>query len=140
MVTRCRKVKLRAQPTVRAISNLSVRFFGGGRFRHVFLKTFRLYRAGASPVLARTGGESAARCHTKFCLHVKFYGVSACSKVRLISYEFVRRQYLPLTEPKRLPTFWHVDSTYLHVRRVVPLALRLKSSLSTSTVKHSDDL
>ena len=25
-------------------------------------------------------------------------------------------------DPKRLPTFWHVDSTYLHVRRAVPLA------------------
>ena len=78
----------------------------------------------------RYEGKSSFLClailwnSTQFFLQV--LRLSACSKITPIPYEFIRRRSLPLTDPKILHTFWHVDSTYLHVRRVVPLALRHK--------------
>ncbi|KAI8486034.1 hypothetical protein Bbelb_361340 [Branchiostoma belcheri] len=52
-------------------------------YSHLLL-THGTYGARASPVLARTGGESAARTQRKFYMNLKFYGVSACSQIRWI--------------------------------------------------------
>ena len=83
-------------------------------------------RAICPYVFLKTWGTTGKSRHTKFC-------VSAKSKIRRIPYVFVRRRYLPLTDPRRLPTFWHVDSTHLQVRRVVPLALLLIYWYSNTT-------
>ena len=41
------------------------------------------------------GGQSAARTQRNFCMHVKCYGVSACSQIRWIPYDFVDSTSIP---------------------------------------------
>ncbi|KAI8492018.1 hypothetical protein Bbelb_303910 [Branchiostoma belcheri] len=54
-------------------------------YSHVLL-LYGTYGARVSLVLACTGGESVDRTKKKFYMHLKFYGVSACSKIRRILY------------------------------------------------------
>ncbi|KAI8503426.1 hypothetical protein Bbelb_183970 [Branchiostoma belcheri] len=59
--------------------------------------SYGTYGARASLLLPRTGGESVDRTQKKFYMHLKFYGVSACSQIRKIPYGggFARPTILP---------------------------------------------
>ncbi|KAI8496752.1 Leucine rich repeat C-terminal domain [Branchiostoma belcheri] len=70
-------------------------------YSHVLLP-HGTYGARASLVLARTGRESADRTHEKFNVHLKFYGVSACSQIRRIPYGgSTHHAWMPCVCPRR---------------------------------------
>ena len=66
--------------------------------------------------VTRTGDESVARPQPE---RSKSSSCTKSATVCLRAPKFVRRRYSSRTDTQILPTFLHVDSTHLQVRRVV---------------------